>query len=128
MDWACSSCEGVTAAHAAQADSAPVCIRLLSLGGAAASALDRRALQAELVPPARAGGPARTAAPLPGPLADLRLPGGHVDALRTLWVQVWRRRLHVASGVLRTLHGSMLCQSQVVLQVLQGTAAASQGN
>ena len=28
------------------------------------------------------------AAPLPGPLTDLRLPSGHTDALRALWVQV----------------------------------------
>ena len=29
------------------------------------------------------------AAPLPGPLPDLKLQNGHLDALRMLWVQVW---------------------------------------
>lgn len=74
------------AAHA-QADRAPVCIRLLSLDGALLQppAADRAALQRELV--ASAQGLARAPA-LPGPLTDLRLPGGHVDALRMLWVQV----------------------------------------
>lgn len=29
------------------------------------------------------------AVPLPGPLPDLKLQSGHLDALRMLWVQVW---------------------------------------
>ncbi len=65
-----------------------MCIRLLSLDGALLqppAAEDRAALQRELV--ASAQGLARAPA-LPGPLTDLRLPGGHVDALRMLWVQV----------------------------------------
>ena len=67
-----------------QADKAPICIRLLSL----AERLDEqeaRAVQAELV--AAATGLTR-AAPLPGPLTNLRLPSGHTDALCALWVQV----------------------------------------
>ena len=60
-----------------------MCIRLLSLDGALLP--DKPGLQRELV--ASAQGLARAAA-LPGPLTDLRLPGGHVDALRMLWVQV----------------------------------------
>ncbi len=67
-----------------QADKAPVCLRLLSMAELL-SAEERHAVQSELM--AAATGLAR-AAPLPGPLTDLRLPSGHTDALRALWVQV----------------------------------------
>jgi hypothetical protein len=69
-----------------QTDKVPICMRLLSLGDQPQPPAEARgAVQAELM---RSAGGLPRSAPLPGPLHDLRLPSGHTDALRMLWVQV----------------------------------------
>ena len=68
-----------------QADKAHVCVRLLSLSDAMGPSSEQVATQEELVHAATA---LSQAAPLPGPLADLRLQNGDIDALRMLWAQV----------------------------------------
>ena len=68
-----------------QADKAHVCVRLLSLSDAMGPSSEQVATQEELVHAATA---LSQAAPLPGPLADLRLQNGDMDALRMLWAQV----------------------------------------
>ncbi len=70
---------------ALQADKAPVCVRLLSLSDAMNPSSEQRAVQEELMQAATA---LSRAAPLPGPLPDLKLQNGNLDALRMLWVQV----------------------------------------
>ena len=81
-----------------QADKAHVCVRLLSLSDAMGPSREQAAAQEELMHAATALSPA---APLPGPLADARLPNGDMDALRMLWAQVV-----AASSVKRTSSSS----------------------
>ena len=68
-----------------QADKAPICVRLLSLSDALNPSSEQQAVQEELMQAATA---LSRAVPLPGPLPDLKLQNGHLDALRMLWVQV----------------------------------------
>ena len=68
-----------------QADKAHVCVRLLSLSDAMGPSSEQVVTQEELTHAATA---LSKAAPLPGPLADLRLQNGDMDALRMLWAQV----------------------------------------
>ncbi len=76
-----------------------MCLRLLSL----TELLDgeeRHAVQGELVAAATI---LARAAPMPGPLTDLRLPSGHTDALRALWVQVCDTSPGVVSEMTRVM-------------------------
>ena len=78
-----------------QADKAHVCVRLLSLSDAMGPSSEQVATQEELVHAATA---LSQAAPLPGPLADLRLQNGDMDALRMLWAQVLLRYVLKRTG------------------------------
>jgi len=74
-----------------QADKAPVCVRLLSLSDTVGPSREQELVQGELMQAATA---LSRAAPLPGPLTDLKFQNGHLDALRMLWVQVGYHTLH----------------------------------
>ena len=91
---------------ATQADKAHVCVRLLSLSDAMGPSSEQLATQEELVHAATA---LSQAAPLPGPLADLRLQNGEMDALRMLWAQVSASSLE--QGLAAHLHCSLLSEA-----------------
>lgn len=87
-----------------QADKAHVCVRVLSVPVTMVSSSQQVATQEELIHAATA---LTQAAPLPGPLADLRLQNGDMDALRMLWAQVFACYRSL-KGLAAHLHCSLL--------------------
>ena len=73
-----------------------MCVRLLSLADSMGSSAEQEAAQEELVQAATA---LSRAAPLPGPLTDLKLHNGYLDALRMLWVQASLHQRKLRAGV-----------------------------